>query len=141
MSGVGDNHQLHTLLADRLSGEGERGIPGLEPPRPDWVAEATSVKPVPHPGTDPIRRRFRLYDGTGVYVYPEGRPADIGLTDGARVLVTLPPNGNFGWSRARAYPLMTPSLTLDQVLDSTEASAWLGRITPARETDLMARNG
>jgi len=67
MSGVGDNFQLHTLLADRLSGRD--GVPGLEPPRRDWVAEATDAPLVSHPGTDPIVRRFRLYDGTGSYVY------------------------------------------------------------------------
>lgn len=140
MSGVGDNYQLHTLLADRLSGEGESGIPGLEPPLRAWVEEATSAEPVPHPGTDPIRRRFRLYDGTGAYVYPEGRPADIGLTGGMRVLVVHPPKGNYGWTHARSYPLMTPRLTLDAVLGNAETSTWLGRVTLARETDIMARN-
>jgi hypothetical protein len=140
MSGVGDNYQLHTLLADRLSGQAESGIPGLEPPLRAWVEEATSAEPVPHPGTDPIRRRFRLYDGTGAYVYPEGRPADIGLTGGMRVLVVHPPKGNYGWVHARSYPLMTPRLTLDAVLGSAETSTWLGRVTPARETDIMARN-
>jgi hypothetical protein len=139
-SGIGDNFQLHTLLADRLAGWGRRGIPGLERPPRAWVKEATSVKPVPHPETDPIRRRFRLYDGNGAYVYPEGRPADIGLTDGMRVLVIHPPNGTFGWTHARQYPLMTPQLTLDAVLDKAEATAWLGRIAPANETDLMAGN-
>jgi hypothetical protein len=138
MSGIGDNFQLHTLLADRLAGRGQRGIPGLEPPPRAWVEEATSVEPVPHPGTDPIRRRFRLYDGNGAYVFPEGRPADIGLTQGMRVLVVHPPNGNYGWLYARTYPLMTPRLTLDAMLDSAGATAWLGRIAPANETDMMA---
>ena len=136
MSGVGDNFQLHTLLADRLSGHD--GIPGLEPPPHDWVAEATDAPLVSHPGTDPIVRRFRLYDGTGSYVYPEGRPADIGMTAGMRVLVIHPPNGMYGWANARTYAHMTPTLTLDTALTPGEAADWLGRIAPANETDMMA---
>lgn len=136
MSGVGDNFQLHTLLADRLSGQG--GIPGLAPPRPDWVAEATDAPLVNHSGTDPIVRRFRLYDGTGSYVYPEGRPADIGMTAGTRVLVIHPPNGSYGWAHARTYVHMKSALTLDAALAPEEAAGWLGRIAPANETDMMA---
>jgi hypothetical protein len=136
MGGVGDNWQLHTLLADRLSGPD--GVPGLEPPRPDWVAEATDAPLVSHWGADPVLRRFRLYDGTGRYVYPEGRPADIGAVEGTRVLVLHPPNGRYGWQHARVYVGMKPTLTLDAVLAPAEASAWLGRIAPADETDIMS---
>ena len=138
MGGVGDNWQLHTLLADRLSGPD--GVRWLEPPRPDWVAEATDAPLVPHLATDPVLRRFRLYDGTGRYVYPEGRPADIGTVEGTRVLVLHPPNGWFGWQNARVYEAMKPTLTLDGVLAPVEASAWLGRIVPADETDIMSRH-
>jgi len=136
MGGVGDNWQLHTLLADRLCGPD--GVPGLEPPRPDWVAEATDAPLVSRSPADPVLRRFRLYDGTGRYVYPEGRPADIGAVEGTRVLVLHPPNGSFGWSNARVYEGMKPTLTLDAVLAPAEASAWLGRIAPADETDFMS---
>jgi hypothetical protein len=124
------------VVADRLSGPD--GVPGLEPPRPDWVAEATDAPLVSHWGADPVLRRFRLYDGTGRYVYPEGRPADIGAVQGTRVLVLHPPNGRFGWGHARVYEGMKPTLTLDAVLAPAEASAWLGRIAPADETDLMS---
>jgi hypothetical protein len=136
MSGIGDNFQLHTLLADRLSGED--GVPGLVAPRRDWVAEATDAPLVNHFGTDPIVRRFRLYDGTGSYVYPEGRPADIGMTGGTRVLVIHPPNGMYGWANARTYAHMNPVLTLDTALAPEEAANWLGRIAPANETDIMS---
>jgi hypothetical protein len=138
MSGIGDNYQLHTLLADRLSGAD--GVPGLEPPRRDWVDEATEAPLVNHVGTDPIVRRFRLYDGTGGYVDPEGRPADIGVTDGMRVLVIHPPNGMYGWANARAYEHMKPTLTLDAALGTADAADWLDRIAPANETDMMSAN-
>ena len=41
MSGVGDNFQLHTLLADRLTGDPAHGLLAGERPAPAWVAAAT----------------------------------------------------------------------------------------------------
>ncbi|GAA2015127.1 hypothetical protein GCM10009839_07870 [Catenulispora yoronensis] len=114
MSGVGDNIQLHTLLADRLIGPGR--LDG-ERPLDSWVAAATTGVPGPFPGvgSDPIWRRFRLFDGHGAYVHPEGWPADIEpLNNGTRVLVLHPPRGNYGWTNGRTY-----------------------EHAPARETDLM----
>jgi hypothetical protein len=54
MGGIGDNFQLHTLLADRL-----RDHLTTEPPEPAWVAAASSGPPR-LPRTAPIVRRFRL---------------------------------------------------------------------------------
>jgi len=129
MSGVGDNFQLHTLLADRLAGN----IPGLDPPHRVWVEQATDAPLVMQPPTDPIKRRFRLLDGEGAYVPPEGRPAGIGMTDGVRVLVLHPSHGDYGWSNGRAYPRMSPRLTLDTVLSDAETAEWIRRIAPAIE--------
>jgi hypothetical protein len=139
MSGVGDNFQLHTLLADRLAGHGQRSPAGLEPPKPKWVAAATDAPPQ-LPPADPVLRRFRLFDGLGYYVFPEGRPADIAPLDGTRVVVLHPPLGRFGWTGGRTYQRMTPTLTLDRFLEPAEAAGWLARIYPARESDLMAIN-
>jgi hypothetical protein len=139
MTGVGDNFQLHTLLADRLASHGRRSPSGLEPPKPKWVAAATDAPPR-LPLTDPILRRFRLFDGLGNYVYPEGRPADIAPLDGTRVVVLHPPLGRFGWSGGRTYQHMTPTLTLDRFLAPAEAASWLARVSPARQDDLMAIN-
>jgi hypothetical protein len=36
---------------------------------------------------------------------------------------------------------MTPTLTLDHVMDSATATSWLARIAPADQSDLMASNG
>jgi hypothetical protein len=118
MSGIGDNYQLHTLLADRLAAR----APGLEPPQRHWVAAATDAPPA-LPGGAIIQRRCRLFDGHGSYVYPEGRPADIQPLDGTRVLVLHPPLGRFGWTGGRTYEHMRPTLTLDRVLDPAEARA------------------
>ena len=126
MSGVGDNYQLHTLLAGRVIG------PGLldgDPPEPAWLDAATDGPPQ-RPETDPIARRFRLFDGHGRHVRPEGRPADIEPLDGTRVLVLHPPLGRSGWTAGRAYQHMPPSLTLDHPLPPTEAATWLSRTNP-----------
>lgn len=92
MSGVGDNFQRHTVIADRLLGDPARGLVGGEPPAPAWVAAATTAPPQ-RLADDPIQRRFRLFDGAGAYIYPEGRPADIPPVDGVRVIVLYPTAG------------------------------------------------
>jgi hypothetical protein len=132
MSGVGDNYQLHTLLADRLAPH----LPSLEPPEPSWVGAATDAPPALAAGTY-VLRRCRLFDGHGTYVYPEGRPADIEPLDGVRVVALHPPRGRFGWNSGRTYEHMRPALTLHRELPPAEASRWLARIQPARQTDLM----
>lgn len=137
MSGVGDNFQLHTLLAHRLIGDPARGLLAGEPPARSWVAAATTG-PLRVPSVAPIQRRFRLFDATGAYIYPEGRPADIAVVDGVRVVVLHPPLGNYGWTGGRVYEHMVPTFTLDQILTVEEADAWRARIVPARETDFLA---
>jgi hypothetical protein len=139
MSGVGDNFQLHTLLADRLAGHGRRSVFGWEPPEAEWLAAATDG-PARLSPEHPILRRFRLFDGLGSYVYPEGHPADIGLLDGFRVVVLHEALGRFGWVSGRTYEHMTPTLTLDRLMEPAEAASWLARVHPAREDDLMSVN-
>jgi hypothetical protein len=140
MSGVDDNHQLHTLLADRLIRPEHGGLLDAQPPETAWVDAATTASPGPFDLTTPITRRFRLLDGHGRYITPEGRPADIQLLDGVRVLVLHPPSGTYGWNNARAYVSMVPTLTLDQEIEPSEAAHWLSRIAPVQETHLMGRN-
>jgi hypothetical protein len=136
MSGVGDNFQLHTLLADRLIGDPAGGFVPGDRPAPAWVAAATTAPPQ-RPSDDPVMRRFRLFDGTGAYIYPEGVPADIPLIAGARVIVLHPPRRAYGWTCGRTYEHMVPDLTLDQMMSPHDTSTWYTRIAPARETDLF----
>jgi hypothetical protein len=127
MTGIGDNYQLHTLLAGRLIAP---GLLGGDPPEPAWVAAATEG-PVRLPEASPIRPRFRLFDGHGRHVAPQGRPADIEPLDGTRVLVLHPPLAQDGWTTGRAHQHMPPTLTLDHPLDPAETAAWQSRVTPA----------
>jgi hypothetical protein len=140
MSGIGDNFQLHTLLADRLIGDPKRGLLAGEPPAPAWVAAATNAPPR-LPLDNAIQRRFRLFDATGAYIYPAGRPADIAVLDGIRVVVLYPPLGNYRWTGGRTYEHMMPTLTLDKVMTEEEADTWRTRIAPADQTDLFAQHG
>jgi hypothetical protein len=137
MRGIGDNTQLHILLADRLVGDPAAGL--LPGPRPDpsWVAAATDADPNLGPD-NPAIRAFRLFDGHGRYLAPEGRPADIRPLDGVRVLSVHPPNGSFGMGSGRVFTAMRPTLTLDRRLDSSEVEHWLARVAPAVEDNLMA---
>lgn len=137
MSGLGDNFQLHTLVADRLVGPARQGLAHFEPVPSDWVDAATGGEVQPSAG-GPALRRFRLFDGDGAYVSPEGRPADIAVTDGVRVLVMHPPNGRYGWRNGRVYEHLVPTLTFERELASEEAARWLSRAVEARHTDLMA---
>lgn len=136
MSGIGDNFQLHTLLADRLIGDPARGLLAGERPPRAWVAAATTGLPQ-RPLSDPIQRRFRLFDGTGAYLYPEGQPADIQLVQGVRVIVLHPPRGSYRWLAGRTYEHMAPALVLNEIMTAEEVRSWRSHIAPARETDLF----
>lgn len=137
VGGLGDNFQLHTLIADRLVGPTRQGLAHFEPVPAGWVDAATTGEPN-LPAGDPAVRRFRLFDGTGAYVSPESRPADIATTDGTRILVMHPPNGRYGWLNGRVYEHLVPTMMFDHELPSAEAARWLSRVTAARQTDLMA---
>ncbi|MEZ0069993.1 hypothetical protein ABIA32_006041 [Streptacidiphilus sp. MAP12-20] len=130
----------HPLGSLRPSGDGCGPAAGLLParrPDPSWVAAATDADP--HLGPDnPAIRAFRLFGGHGAYVFPEGRPADIELLHGVRVLLVHPPHGDYGMSSGRVFTAMRPTLALDRQLDPSEAEDWLARATPAIEDDLMA---
>ncbi|WP_317442670.1 hypothetical protein [Streptomyces collinus] len=137
MSGVGDNGQLHILLADRLVGDPGHGMVAGDRPARSWVEAATSGNPRLSPDA-PAIRRFRLFDGQGAYVGPEGVPADIAPLDGTRVLVLHPPNGDYALGVGRVFEHMTPTLRLDRILHPAETKRWLARVAPAVENDLMA---
>ncbi|MET8433338.1 hypothetical protein ABZV61_11140 [Streptomyces sp900116325] len=137
MSGVGDNGQLHILLADRLIGDPEQGLVAGDRPARSWVEAAAGGDP--HLGPDdPAIRCFRLFDGQGTYISPEGVPADIEPLDGTRVLVLHPPNGSYALGVGRVFEHMTPALRLDRILEPAETEHWLARLAPAIENDLMA---
>ncbi|WP_346535341.1 hypothetical protein [Micromonospora sp. DPT] len=130
ISGVGDNFQLHTLLAATLIGDPAQGLIGGERPHHAWVAAATDGELAPPGG---LRGQFNLVDANGEWIWNEGRPADIPLAGGRRVVVLDPPPYQRSWNIGRAYPLMMPEIRLDRVLPADEAAGWIQRIRPVAE--------
>jgi len=129
IGGIGDNFQLHTLLAATLIGDPAQGfIPG-ERPQPAWIAAATEGEPQPPGG---IRGQFNLVDATGEWIWNEGRPADIPLAGERRVIVLDPPPYQRSWNLGRSYPLLVPEIRIDRVLPPDEAAGWLSRVAPGK---------
>jgi hypothetical protein len=127
ISGIGDNFQLHTLLAATLIGDPEQGlIPGT-PPEPRWVSAASDGESEPPGG---IHGQFNLVDAEGEWIWNEGRPADIPPLDGRRVIVIDPEPYPRSWNAGRLYPLMRPTVRLDRLLTADEAAEWARKVAP-----------
>ncbi|WP_051367805.1 hypothetical protein [Hamadaea tsunoensis] len=123
MSGVGDNFQLHTLLAARLAGDlAVRPLSAAE------LAAATDGEPQPAGG---LTGRFNLTGADGKWIWNEGRPDDIPLLGGVRVVVLDPPPYHRSWNAGRAYPLMLPEFVVEERLPAAEAAGLLSRVAPA----------
>jgi hypothetical protein len=129
IGGIGDNFQLHTLLAARLIGNPSQGWLKGTPPTPAMVAAADGTGDPEPPGS--ILGQFNLLDVNGKWLWNEGRPSDIPVTDGERVVVIDPPAYARSWNAGRAYPLMTPTMRVDRQLAPEEAHAWLARAKPS----------
>jgi hypothetical protein len=125
ISGVGDNFQLYTLLADALSGEPAEGLLAGIAPEPSWVAAATAG---PVDAADRIEARFQLTDGYGQYIAVEGRPADIPIYGGWRVVVLDRTPYGRSWDVGRTYAGMVPEVRIDEILTPDAASRWLSNV-------------
>jgi hypothetical protein len=128
ISGVGDNFQLHTLLAAALTGKKSRGmIPG-KAPSPAEVAAASDGQDLTPPGG--IQGRFAMADAYGDGIWLEGRPAEIPALEGSRVVILDPPPYPRSWDAGRAYPQMRPSVTVDEILNDLSSAYWLDKVSP-----------
>ncbi|MGW0601217.1 hypothetical protein ACWD11_29385 [Streptomyces sp. NPDC002776] len=124
MSGIGDNFQLHTLLADVLVGGGH--VPGRAP-SPQEAAVCRDA-----PGQVHTVGSFNLVAPGGEWVWNEGTPADIPVVDGVRLLVLDPPPYERSWPSGRFFPHMKGDLVLERVLDAAETRYWLEGCAPPR---------
>ncbi|ONI81195.1 hypothetical protein ALI144C_21900 [Actinosynnema sp. ALI-1.44] len=125
VSGVAGNFQLQTLLAAALVGPERDGLIAGTPPDPVWVAAASDGDPVPHDG---VSGQFNLVDHAGSWIWGEGRPADIPVLDGRRVVLLEPLPYPRTWNPGRLFGRMRPSVQLDRVLPSVEVADWLTRL-------------
>ncbi|MEU7341247.1 hypothetical protein [Streptomyces sp. NPDC007074] len=120
MSSIGDNFQLHTLLADALIGGGH--LAGRAPS----AQEAAVCRDAP--GQVPTVGAFNLVTPEGEWVWNEGAPADIPVVDGVRLLVLDPPPYERSWQAGRFFPGMTGELVLERVLGAEESARWFAGV-------------
>jgi len=128
ISGIGDNFQLHTLLAAALIGRKSHGMIGGKAPSAAEVAAASDGRDLTPRGG--IQARFALADAYGDGIWLEGRPADIPALEGTRVVVLDPPPHPRSWKAGRAYPQMRPSLTVEEILNEMSSAYWLNKVRP-----------
>lgn len=119
-SGIGDNFQLHTLLADALIG---RGLVTGEAPSAEAVACCRDQA-----GMVPTTGAFNLVGADGEWLWNEGNPADIPVVDGVRLVVLDPPPYRRSWHAGRFFPGMTGELVYDHALAPEEAAALLAGV-------------
>lgn len=123
MSGLGDNFQLHTLLADVLIGGGS--LPGRAP----GAQEAAVCRDAP--GQVRTTGSFNLCAPDGSWVWNEGTPDDIPVVDGTRLLVLDPPAYERMWPAGRFFPGMRGELVLERALSAEEAARWFTHVEPS----------
>lgn len=144
ISGLADNFQLHTLLADALIGDPTQGWLTGQKPDPKVVAAARDTPLPPHtrlattgsfnlwswPGLQP--------DGTlpqglagGWWVWNEGTPRDILTFDGVRVLLLGPPPYSRSWNAGRRFSGMRGELVVEHLLAPDVVRDWLARLAAA----------
>ncbi len=127
IGGIGDNFQLHTLLADRLIGNAGDGLIYDVAPDPAWVA-AASTGDIEVAGG--IKAQFELADAYGDLLSYEERPTDIPKLDGVRVVVLDRLQHPQTWNAGRLYAQMPPTVRLDAVMSAEDSARWMERIQP-----------
>lgn len=124
IGGIGDNFQLHTLLAHVLVGGGH--VPGTAP-------SAESVRLATDP--EPARGRteavavgaFELLAPDGGRIWNEGLPDDIPVVEGFRLLVLDEPTYRRSWNADRFFPHLPGRAELTRVLSADETRLWFAR--------------
>ncbi|MBT2429850.1 hypothetical protein J7F02_30685 [Streptomyces sp. ISL-112] len=123
--GIGDNFQLHTLLADALIGGGH--VAG-HAPSPQEVAVCRET-----PGQVDTVGSFDLTAPDGGRLWNEGAPADIPVVDGARLLVLDEPSYRRSWPAGRFFPGMRGDVILERPFGPEETERWFAHVSPVKE--------
>ncbi|MFL1446193.1 hypothetical protein, partial [Nocardiopsis protaetiae] len=126
--GIGDNFQLHTLLADALVGPNGMGLAG-DPPDPRWVRAFRDADPDPAART--VRGWWNLVAHDGTWVWNEGVPAEIPTLEGEHVLVLDEQPYPRSWNARRRHTLVSGWLEVEGELSPEEAALWWKRVAPA----------
>ncbi|WUS96816.1 hypothetical protein OHA46_09005 [Streptomyces sp. NBC_00708] len=128
VDGIGDNFQLHTLLAHVLVGGGH--VPGT-PPSPESVHLATDPAPARGTSDATATGTFELLAPDGTRIWNEGLPDDIPVVEGRRVLVLDDPSYQRSWNADRFFPHLPGKAELLRVLPPDEAKTWYALTSPA----------
>ncbi|GHC80226.1 hypothetical protein GCM10007079_19030 [Nocardiopsis terrae] len=126
--GIGDNFQLHTLLADALIGPRGQGLPG-EPPDPRWTASFRDG-PV-DPAAQTVWGWWNMVAHDGSWIWNEGVPAEIPTIDGEHVLVLDEQPYPRSWNAGRRHSQVHGWLEVESELSPQEADLWWKRVAPA----------
>ncbi|MFJ6433141.1 hypothetical protein [Streptomyces sp. NPDC091416] len=132
IGGIGDNFQLHTLLAHVLVGGGH--VTGIEP-----SAESVRLATDPEPATGRTQAvatgAFELLTPDGRTLWNEGLPDDIPMVDGRRLLVLDEPAYRRSWNADRFFPHLPGTAELGRVLSADETRTWFARTSPGNGAD------
>lgn len=144
ISCVPSNFDLHVLLADAIVRDGVAGPPnGLVGQRPSAAAVRATRG---HLTTEETRceGQWNMYDAfalapdgslpehvdTERWVWNEGRPADIPVVEGRRVVLLGPPSYVRTWTAQATFGGLEPELVVERTLSPEEVEAWCERLAP-----------
>ncbi|WP_244942203.1 hypothetical protein [Streptomyces coelicoflavus] len=121
IGGIGDNFQLHTLLAHVLVGGGH--VPGTAPSA-ESVRLAMSPEPAQGRTGTVATGVFELLAPDGERIWNEGLPDDIPVVEGHRLLVLDEPMYQRSWNADRFFPMLPGTAELTRVLSADEVQTW-----------------
>ncbi|MEU9360202.1 hypothetical protein AB0D35_19085 [Streptomyces sp. NPDC048301] len=124
IGGIGDNFQLHTLLAHVLIGGGK--VPG-NAPSAESVRLATDAEPALGTTRTVATGAFELLAANGERIWNEGLPDDIPEVEGRRLLVLDDPAYERSWNADRFFPHLPGTAELTRVLSEDETREWFDR--------------
>ena len=142
--GIATVNQFHTLLADRITGEPDRGLLPGSRPSAEAVGAAREVDPLRGEEVDEARFQFLRpaalrADGT----IPEGfrgsdhwfwggeSLADFPLDNGERVVLIDEPTVAGTWVVERKFPRLAAEVEVLEVMKRADVEAWLRQRCPA----------
>ncbi|MGI5397819.1 hypothetical protein [Streptomyces sp. CA-251251] len=124
IGGIGDNFQLHTLLAHVLVGGGH--VPGTVPST-ESVRLATDLEPAQGRTQIIATGAFELLTAEGDRIWNEGLPDDIPAVEGRRLIVLDEPTYQRSWNADRFFPHLPGKAELSRVLTADETRSWFTR--------------
>lgn len=136
IGGIGDNFQLHTLLAHVLVGGGH--VPGTGPSA-ESVRLATDPEPARGRSETVATGTFELLAPDGARIWNEGLPDDIPVVEGRRLLVLDEPMYERSWNADRFFPHLPGTAVLTRVLTTDETRTWFARTSVGASSQELER--